>query len=459
MSKQKIEFQPPSYPNAPHPVHHTDDATFGLDVVKTDESIVADELAADYWGMQHDQYSGQLRDKIPANSSAFKRTLGKLAGKQLRTSREEKLLGEYDAASDINQRRGRLYSGNAEVSRTRKTDMLTDVRARLLELDDKQREDFDAYAGSSMPRFLADSYVMRVEELDEQGIKPADTWHEWFSKQASDEQLLNFLQWHVHQIESQQANPEIVEEIETQKAQYKLAVERAVVEGWLHPQSLEAIHDLENVPVYIGDLFDTHMHGVLGYYHYESDKIVIGQGAGREPIAQDSAWLNMHFALKHEFNHARIQMNYSGTRWLQEALTEHIAQVMEGTRKLDHVRPNNPDYEVYGLERELLDVVLNNGQQQVPIELFTQAYSCMIDPNNEATIDTHRALYGAMTKAWGEGGVGLIEIAIQNYEADARERGLKTREAQAEALRKVRSDLLQRPELVFEDANKELADA
>lgn len=266
---------------------------------------------------------------------------------------------------------------------------LSDTRRRLSELDPESGKDWDRYCTMSVPAFL-------------EGIKHAasgrdGSWAEWLSGEATDPQLLNFLQWHNHAMGELMTEPAIAGEVRRQKDEYKQALVIGMTEGWLHPEDAEAaIENVERVRVYPGDLFDTRFQGRAGYHMRGSGRVVaatvktVAGGPHYEDIRR-----GFKRNAKHELNHAVFRG--FDVRWLDEALTEHIAIVMECCESADVIDAWTRAVvreSTYHAERELLVVVLRDGAEDVPATMAMRAYSEYEDGDERA------AFKEAVDRSW-----------------------------------------------------------
>lgn len=315
-----------------------------------------------------------------------------------------------------------------------------------LGLDDEDSQLFDKICAESVPEAL-------------QAAKAAEaagsSWQQWLAEIAGDDQLLEYLKWHVSSIEQQQSNPNIRSEIAVQKSRYKENLARGLEEGWLHPAAAEASGRTDGIDVYIGDVFSTALENTLGYCMRGSDEVII---AGATSIPTPGSYAGVRSTIRqigqHEFNHAVL--GRLGVRWLNEAVTEHIAQVLQygDLEKVDPGKRFNYTPRRYEGERQLLDYLLREGHEAIPVELATLAYSEHHSDSREAFTEfkeTFNRSWNHMTPD-GDQALGQISMYIGSLENRYQVRGVK--KAAERAMETVRHDLHYQPEAVFSGSTR-----
>lgn len=319
-------------------------------------------------------------------------------------------------------------------------------RYRLRELDGEQVGMFDRICEASVPLPLKEVKANRADE---------DTWQNWLAESADDRQLLDYLVWHVATIQEQQRDPGIKQEIADQREKYKEGVRRGLTEGWLHPAAKAAVASVDGVGVYIGDVFGTALKETLAYYSREDGEVILGCATSIPvPGEYPQTRANVRRVIKHEFNHAVL--GWLGVRWLNEALTEHIAQVMEHGN-LEGIEPNNRlNYAppAYPGERRLLDFILNEGGEVVPVEMATLAYSEKLS----GVFTARNAFSDAVDRAWehvlpaGEHAFDMLDMYVGRLERRHKLDGLRPHKANEQALAQANHDIRHDPEAVFNNS-------
>ncbi len=254
-------------------------------------------------------------------------------------------------------------------------------------------------------------------------------WREWLEDKATPEQFMNFVQWHNYHMNELNTNPEVQAEIVREKAEYKAAVKKFVDEGEL-PATAVKIEEVDYCKVYIGDVFATLMQGRAGYYPsadaYPRNRYVV--------VDKN----NIEHATKHELNHA-VMTGYKD-RWLNEAVTEHLAVSMRNSRV--ELVGDVVSQGVYNEERALLDAVMTGGSEDISTKTLLWGYA---EEKYHLSKDQFEKAVDAI---WGYGALNKIQSTLEGHEnrliAD-----MSRRDAQKEALAIVRSDLLQQPETIL----------
>lgn len=322
---------------------------------------------------------------------------------------------------------------------------ISEVRNALSGLQPYQEIVLEDYCEGSVPPLLA-----------RQKNKTILSWVSWLGVEASDKQLINFLQWHIDTLAAQQHSPEVQRNIDKNREIYKLKVFDAIREGWLDEYAFEAVRKVDDVRVYIGDVFDTLMEERGGYHTYGTKEIVIA-GSKIPNVSRIVNWADVAEALKiiqtHEYNHAVL--GRLGGTWMNEALTEHIAQSLhfghpEVIKPVERLRKTGI-YGSYVSRRDLLSTILERGNEVIPIELLTKAYSS----TNDFFGYNSNAIGKAIDRAWGQYAVGgddavkYINRYVGRLEVKYEHSGYTKMQAQEMAALDVSRDLWQQPELVF----------
>jgi hypothetical protein len=254
-------------------------------------------------------------------------------------------------------------------------------------------------------------------------------WQVWLGGDATEEELLGFLEWHVGWIEAQQQDPEVTAAFNAQKELYKTQLLATLdTEYWLHEDAAEALTKIDEIKMYAGDVFDTWMNGILGYHEPGSTEIVIAADTRLDAEGNHMKGIikNIEEAAFHELNHAVLgQFRH---RWINEALTEHICLALK-TGQPEVVSPNLRDRpgESYLNERKLLAVLLKGVIKPIDAHLATRAYSekSKLGPANREFTD-------ALEREWGRFIIGekpvldLVDSYIAKVEKDLLLKGTKS---------------------------------
>lgn len=316
---------------------------------------------------------------------------------------------------------------------------LNSSRNRLRRLSPDQSERFDEICDASVPEALLTA-------------KAADaSWQAWLVEGATDEQLLEYVRWHVTSIEEQQHDPAIRAEVALQRERFRETFLRGVEEGWLHTGAASAIDMIDETKVYIGDVFQTWLAGTRGEHLRGRGEIIIaGANAIPVPGVYEATRLLIKRISRHELMHV---MGKLGVRWLNEATTEHIAQVLEHG-ELEELDPDNrpeDDEPIYAGERKLLRYVLQEGREIIPVELATLAYT----EHHLASKDAFYKFRDAVDRSWnfmmpdGQGAFAQLSIYVGSLETRYLLQGLPSKQANERAVAQALRDIECQPETVF----------
>jgi hypothetical protein len=208
------------------------------------------------------------------------------------------------------------------------------------------------------------------------------SWVDTLAHKFDDNQIMNFLQWNVHRTAEAQKKLDLM--IGGQLEAFYDRVQGAVRKGWLPKEAADNLAHLDNVDFYAGDIFDTLGNGLVGYFcrgQQESNTIVVAA----EKILSDKT---PEKTLTHEMVHAiagkSTEHKKAGLRygkhnvWLDEAMTEHIAQSLVGSTDFDDAypyrkKPEGNEIDSYGAyveERELFTFLAT----QVDIDNLAKIY-------------------------------------------------------------------------------------
>ena len=175
--------------------------------------------------------------------------------------------------------------------------------------------------------------------------------------------LINYLKSSVDRIEKDQDDPDLNKATEKEQEEWLTGVRKGVEEGWLRPDSLSAEQRIGSLTVVYADYFYLSAKDRGGYSIFGKEYVVLGRKVDEiEHIA------------KHEFNHALIG-SFDET-WINEAITEHIAQVIDGRRDVEYLGSFS-DYwsdSTYRGPRDVLEALVNLGPD-LKVADFTRAYS------------------------------------------------------------------------------------
>ncbi len=250
---------------------------------------------------------------------------------------------------------------------------------------------FDSF--TTLPPILKNAKSKAVEAagLRHQGSRGALTWSEWLADEASDEQLLNFLQWHNHTHENRSDDPEIRALTERLKEEYEAMIIPLITTGYFHMDALFARSRLKYFELKFSDIFNAYLTTMMGGVYPDTKEIEFSEDA---PTGHpQTVW--------HEFNHAGLgeYEDRDKNSWIDEALAEHISLALQfGGWDIVDPDKRKEKAQFYSLERKLLARLT----EMVPIQLFTRYYSAMTKESKEYT---RADLDNALERATGESNV------------------------------------------------------
>lgn len=260
------------------------------------------------------------------------------------------------------------------------SDSLNEVRYRLLTLDQAHVERLDAYLDTTISPFFK-------QLKDEQA--PKTPWAHWLGVPkeeesangfgVTDEQLTNFLQWHVSTLEERQTQPEHKRETEKLKLEFGIFMDEAA--GiWLSEKVKHDKPRLDSLTVYEGDLFDaaSQVHG------RDADQEYIVLDTTANPDQRRNAFF--HLATKKLLREPVMSAEYKqrpvlfADPWFVNALTEHTRLALQ-TGDATTVQPDLRKEIDAGMdavaifERRLLDALLIGGEQEIDPAEATRAFT------------------------------------------------------------------------------------
>lgn len=399
----------------------------GSHAVNAHNDVVYAELRAGQLEEIIDQAKDIQASKVSLRGLNFvRRTAHKFRGTAM-TSQEEQFVRHADgktweaqAFSDPDKRQ--------EEHRNRLLDN-TRHRIKLINPDTMGFEAVESELDISAPGFLK-----KAKD------KEKTSWYSWLADSASDEQLLNFLQWHTARLEQKNADPEVQKQIHDYKQKYKDRFREGLSEGWGGERVHDAIARIEDIPVYIGDVFDLGRKEAHAYHDSGSGVVVVGTIQDRR-------------LMFHELNHPSFRW---GPRWRNEALTEHTALVLEDGEP-DIMRPGARTVkgEHYYGEIQLYNYVLRGGQYKIPPSRAIKAFTGTPEDRRELEADVDASWKDVLPE--GVSVFPALDAYIAKKEAKIRaEKRLKagmTVEEQAvdEALR----DMVLSPQAIFGNKTKQ----
>lgn len=385
------------------------------------ESLVADKLAITNEFVETGEKvidSTSLRDKLK-HAKTLERPYPKLRKK---VETDKKRSESYKKA---------LFrmSGN-------KKEWLQEVRddLRTLQPSYLEQDVFEMQLFTSSPPFIKELYLRDVLEAQELGIDEPDmsTWLLETSEHG-DERLINYLKHHVNKVEKDQDNTELNNEFMREKREWLQGVDKGVEDGWLHPSANRVYKGIQSLVTRFADYFDLDAKERGGYSLRGRKYIVLGRNVS-----------SIRHAAKHEMNHSLL--GRLPDKWLDEAITEHIAQVINGQRDIEdlsHKSDQNSDH-TYRSARDVLLSLLELSDGKLKASDITRVYS-----DESATANAVNELF---SKTFGEPDIDVIALLNNHIQVQSDRfinEGYSEMNAFNEACRITNSDLRQQPHVIL----------
>jgi len=339
----------------------------------------------------------------------------------------------YDEASSQYERLRR--AGSVALYEVRSE--LSDVRTVLRNVDDTDGV-MNRYLNGAAPLHIVHTLIR-----DAPRPQPETSWKQWLTQKATDDELLNVLQWHNDLIEQQTDSEAIEAAFTAQKETFRRTAQKMYEHGWfaLPPK------DIDDIRLVISDVFDMAMKERDGYYQLGTQEVVLRQGERTDRGKNEQSIMNdFQSSLTHELVHATVSYSYEApgnplaARWLNEAQTEETSRLFQYDAKLPVVRKD-----IYADERALRKLLLSKSTLP-PLEtskLLMRAFT----GNDEDTT----AFVQHIDEAWGATDViEKISQAISLEESRFVKRDHKlNRAGEVKALQAVHKKLSTNPNTVL----------
>jgi|GEM_PF-7111841 len=425
MSSEKTpQFYEPQLPEMPDVSLHT----AGYSVVELDDQATHAEFHAAAAQDRVDYATRLTEEKHHPADGKMRYLVAKLGGKAM-SPEEADIVSEARVAGEYRVEHRRQSATHKQQEREERVMAL---RAQLGGIDEGRAQRIDAYLDKVAPPFFRNL---------RQGEMPADeqpTWVEWLTRHATNEQVINFSQWNVAHTAELQTNPDIIAPIQEQRERYKQVVPLAVEAGWLSKTVLDRYQAVDEISVRVLDPIDATIRQMDANASAHTNTVSVHiYGLQPQELTE-----RLQGALPHEFNHKVAQTVTEaeplGKRWIMEALTEFSARVMRSDSSVD----------AYPLEQGLYEDLMTTGQDQLPAQLGTRAYS--------GDDQEKQAFYEALDSSWGVSDVlTKVNDFVRGQErALALQGRLKGDAISNQALRTTRNMLAHYPRVIFGDSYK-----
>jgi hypothetical protein len=350
------------------------------------------------------------------------------------------------------------YDRQIQLNGADLADGLATARQELADLDRYGVGSLDMYMDLSAPPLLR--YARTAAEYSQ------FSWSDWIKDGASDEELLNILEWHNHVVEEQQQNQVVSAEIESNRRATKNAI-IALGEAGQVVVNAEDLSRIDSIQIAIRDSFDTRIASRLGYYSTETD-IVLAQGIGRTVQRRiESSKRLIQDILSHEMVHGVLNkahdmpVNPLEPSWINEPLTEMLATLIR-----EHISWHDED------GRPIESDTYFPAVPKAYLEDIGLIKTLLAGRNGESTDITTIAAFRGMTggyemamqfsklidEVWGQRDVLLKLkrlIADMKRSALIEDKDLTAREAMEKVLPVVNLMLEEAPDGIFRDKSEE----
>ncbi len=288
-----------------------------------------------------------------------------------------------------------VSNGEKYTDSEQQIENISDVRDFLASFDSSQhgRAIIDnLFNQISLPMILKNS-----KRLDELKSGKKITWTEWLSSDATNDQLINFLQYYDHHHKEYGHSSEFNKKNKKMISDMQQATQKLVEAGFLHRDLQEdASEILGELSIVLGDAFEMAQFAEEGDIDFESRVITLSETANKP----------QYF---HELGHSLLDglrvLKYGDedieATWLNEAVVEHITRTIidgDSTTVSPNDRNEKDDRLDYRLERELLASIIKNAKGEVTIKDFAQASSAQ---SKEARLKAYENLENGLKKAYG----------------------------------------------------------
>lgn len=419
------------------PEYNVPPETLGIGVVEANERALAHSIDAD----RHRENWAKvalIEQKTDPIELSVPRQIGAIVlRKPLMTRKERQFRHQtYNSGREVI---ADYYDGLSLSLKETEEGRLKRVRETLqgLTFEQKQLAGILLY-NLEAPAFIFDGFA------DHKKSHPDSNFIDWVSDAERQPILLNLLQWNADFTEKRNNNPALKEFIATEKRDYSQKVTELIDLGWLPEAARTKVETVDSTKVVLADLFDTIILNTADGYHVRgSDRIVISPGNKNKTASHVK---KLQVTLKHELNHATL--GSFTDRWLDEAVTEHLAEVMRSGRP-EVIEPMSRkwDKNVYVQERRLLNVLLKKGKSEINPRSVLHAYA---SPLAGGSPERNR-LGKKLDESWGvENTLNWLSVRIGKLEQDKAKSGKPFIQAQSEALHQVTLELIGDPGAIFD---------
>ena len=312
------------------------------------------------------------------------RTLGHNA---LNYSSRQAAVGYELAMPGVSEERRNMLSTEMRNLKWIATTSLGSVRSNLTQYEGGKEAILARYLNSLAPQVIVNSIRYR-DTLQNEPL----SWNTWLADHASDDEILHLVQEHEKVLLQHAENEQVALEVTQLSTWFDQEANRIHEKGYLGSEPKNS----QSLTVLFGDIFDTYLRDIGGYYSRPTSEIVIGQGyRGTKNTFVDEARAELPRILMHEYVHGLLGTALEdatsplASRWVNEAATEILS------KKIRHGSGENiVEDSVYIHERQLLGRVLKPSRH--PIE------TCLhMSKSFSGTNDDRAAFVQEVDELWG----------------------------------------------------------
>jgi hypothetical protein len=258
-----------------------------------------------------------------------------------------------------------------------------------------KRGELEQYDGDDLYS-VAPNFIKRAAGLENPITWPGEDFMKWLGSEATDAQIVNVFQSALYNLQKTAITPEVEQLIERQMAEYSAGIQQGEDAGWLAAGSADRVAGYRDNPstwlwgtAQASGRSQTAAAWSVGqmsykYRHTHTPQVVFPATRKRWYSEFEALSGTMEESIRssgfHEFNHAFL--GGFDEKWLNEAVTEHIAQVVKGNVDIDGNGYDTVDCSYKREIRLLMAVVAKSQRDSIdPITMaqITHAYSSL-DP-------------------------------------------------------------------------------
>lgn len=402
MSQQEKLPLPPQEPNVHEPHHFLPHHPLGQGAVSAHErSIVNDSLAE--WNKAAAEFAdkmdyGHIPDPLaPRTRNVARKILTGDPDNAGEQTNEIAVGSEQHQVAPRHSDSARIQTKVGDALRRSQHERIGAVRERLNSMSPDERYRFRKYFDEHAPQGLRTMWELWQQKTkppmkDSQGKDVLDHDPSNMLAHAPEPTLLNFLQWHVSQMEEINRHPAVVERLQSDRVRTMESIVRIFGNKPFGQEAIAKLDLIDSQQIVIGDIFETKLRHTYGHYTPTQEMLVLEEHY--EDVTFD-----------HEIFHV---MGHLGDTDTDEAMTEHLALVMENGYLYIVDPAERLDEGVYNGQRSLLSSRLTAG---IGDNLLPKAIDAYFEDNPRGS--KYKEYKAAETAAFGGVNVDRFVAAEQ----------------------------------------------